>query len=353
MALATPGVADAVNIVGFSGATFTNRAECRRDLRGARSVRRARRGSEASRPPRSRAQLFGKLASIQEALIMVVPPPPVQGIGNAGGFRMMVEDRAGAGSQALQDAVDAVMGAARPDARRSATCSRCSRSSTPQLYLDIDRTKAQLLGVNMPDVFTALQIYIGSLYVNDFNLFGRTFRVTAQAEADRFRHTTRGRAEAARAQCQRRDRAARLLHHGARHLRPVSRAALQSLSGGRTRRRRRRPATRRARRSPIMEQLAAEVLPDGFSYEWTTLAFQQLRAGNTAMFAFTLGGGVRVPGAGGAVRKPDAAARGHPDRADVPGGVDHRRGAARAGQQHPDAGRLHRADRARGQERHL
>ena len=108
-------------------------------------------------------------------------PPPVPGIGNAGGFRMMIEDRAGAGPQALQGAVYAMMGRRR---RRPACCrcSRCSRTSTPQLYLDIDRTKAQLLGVNIADVFAALQIYLGSSYVNDFNLFGRTFRVTAQAE---------------------------------------------------------------------------------------------------------------------------------------------------------------------------
>ena len=112
-----------------------------------------------------------------------------------------------------------------------------------------------------------------------------------------------------------------------------------------------RPAIRRGRRSRSCRSSPPRRCRDGFSYEWTTLAFQQLRAGNTAMFAFVLGGGVRVPGAGGAVRKPDAAARGHPDRADVPGRLDHRRAPARAGQQHPHPGRLHRADRACRQER--
>ena len=91
-------------------------------------------------------------------------------------------------------------------------------TSTPQLYLDIDRTKAQLLGINVPDVFSALQIYLGSAYVNDFNLFGRTFRVTAQADAD-YRIDHQGRAEDPRAQFERRDRAARLVHDRARHLR--------------------------------------------------------------------------------------------------------------------------------------
>ncbi len=115
-------------------------------------------------------------------MIFVVAPPPVQGIGNAGGFRMMIEDRAGRGSQALQGAAFAMMGAAAKNPQLSQVFS-FFETSTPQLYLDIDRTKAQLLGVRVPDVFAALQIYIGSSYVNDFNLFGRTYRVTAQADS--------------------------------------------------------------------------------------------------------------------------------------------------------------------------
>src|SRR5476649_1053585 len=95
---------------------------------------------------------------------------------------MMVEDRAGRGSAALQGAVYAMMGRAAQTPGLVQVYS-LFETSTPQLYLDIDRTKAQLLGVNVPDVFSALQIYLGSAYVNDFNLFGRTFRVTAQADA--------------------------------------------------------------------------------------------------------------------------------------------------------------------------
>jgi multidrug efflux pump subunit AcrB len=106
----------------------------------------------------------------------------VQGIGNAGGFRMMIEDRLGRGSEAVQGAAFAMMGAAAKDPRLTQVFS-FFETSTPQLYLDIDRTKAQLLGINIPDVFAGLQINLGSAYVNDFNLFGRTFRVTAQAES--------------------------------------------------------------------------------------------------------------------------------------------------------------------------
>jgi len=94
---------------------------------------------------------------------------------------MMVEDRAGRGPEALRAAVSAMMGRAAQTPGLSQVFS-LFESSTPQLYLDIDRTKAQMLGINVPDVFGALQTYLGSYYVNDFNLLGRTFRVTAQAE---------------------------------------------------------------------------------------------------------------------------------------------------------------------------
>jgi hypothetical protein len=112
------------------------------------------------------ATLFQRFASIQEGLVIVVMPPPVRGIGTSGGFRMMVEDRANAGPQALQGAVYAMMGRA---AQRPGLAQVFSlfEASTPQLYLDIDRTKVQLLGVNMADVFSALQTYLGSTYVND------------------------------------------------------------------------------------------------------------------------------------------------------------------------------------------
>src|SRR5205823_1956117 len=114
----------------------------------------------------------------------VAQPPPVRGIGSAGGFRMIVKDRAGRGPQALLDAAYALMGRAAqtPSLTQVFTF---FENSTPQLYLDIDRTKAQLLGVSVPDVFSTLQIFISSSYVNDLNLFGRTFRVTAQAESSR------------------------------------------------------------------------------------------------------------------------------------------------------------------------
>ena len=160
-------------------------------------------------------------------------------------------------------------------------------TSTPQLYLDIDRTKAQMLGVNVTDVFAALQIYLGSAYVNDFNLFGRTFRVTAQAER-RYRNDPNDVLKIRVRNAGRRNRAARLVHHRARHFRAriACRATISIRRPSSTAHA--APGYSQGQAIEIMEKLAAEVLPDGFGYEWTTLAFQQLRAGNTAMFAFVL-----------------------------------------------------------------
>ena len=179
IALSVPGVAHAVNIVGFSGATFTNAPNA-----GALFLVLDPFEKRAKDPRQSaagiQAELFKRLSVIQDAFIITVLPPPVAGIGNAGGFRMMVEDRAGQGSEALKQATLGLMARAAQTPGVAGVFS-LFETSTPQVYLNIDRTKAQLLGINVTDVFNALQIYIGSLYVNDFNLFGRTFRVTAQA----------------------------------------------------------------------------------------------------------------------------------------------------------------------------
>jgi hydrophobe/amphiphile efflux-1 (HAE1) family protein len=284
IALETPGVLNAINIVGFSGATFTNAPNA-----GAIFLILDSFEKRAEDPRQSAAAiqgtLFGKYASIKEALMLVVQPPPVQGIGNAGGFRMMVEDRAGRGPVALQQAVDAMMGraATTPGLMQVFTLFEVS---TPQLYLEIDRVKAQLLGINLPDVFAALQINIGSLYVNDFNLFGRTFRVQAQA--------------AAPYRLEPRDILNLRVRNSSGDTVPIgSFTTIRDITGPyRVPRYNLYPAAEldgaaapgysQGQAIQIMEKLAAEVLPQGFAYEWTTLAFQQLRAGDTAMFAFIL-----------------------------------------------------------------
>ena len=279
-----PGVAHGVNIVGFSGASFSTAPNS-----GALFLVLEPFASRGSDPAKSagglQGQLFQRLAAVEEAFVVVVQPPPVQGIGNAGGFRMMIEDRAGRGPEALQSAVYAMMGRAAQTPGLTQVFS-LFETSTPQLYLDIDRTKAQLLGVNVSDVFAALQIYIGSAYVNDFNLFGRTFRVIAQAE-DRFRNdprdvlkirvrNTRGDTVPLGSFTTVSDQSGpyRVPRYNLYPAAELDGAAASGYSQGQA--------------IEIMNKLAVETLPDGFGYEWTTLAFQQLRAGSTAIFAFML-----------------------------------------------------------------
>jgi hydrophobe/amphiphile efflux-1 (HAE1) family protein len=284
IALKVPGVSSAVNIVGFSGATFTN-APNAGAIFAVLEPFEQRAGDHARSAGAITAELMRRLGEIQEALILVIAPPPVPGIGNAGGVRMMIEDRAGRGPLALQAAVDAMVNRARetPGLMQVYTL---FETSTPQVYLEIDRTKAQMLGVTAPDVFAALQIYIGSSYVNDFNLFGRTFRVTAQAAGPfrlqprdvlniRVRNSTGGTVPLASFTTVR-DVAGpyRVPRY---NLYPAAELDASWV-----------PGYSQSFAIGTLQRLAAETLPDGFGYEWTTLAFQQLRAGSTAAFAFVL-----------------------------------------------------------------
>jgi len=285
LALTVPGVAHAVSIVGFSGATRVNASNA-----GAVFIV-LKPFEERSRDPAQSAKgiqsaLLAKFSAIQEGMVLVVSPPPVRGLGSAGGFRMMVENRSGASSTVLQDAVNAMMGKAAQTPGVMQVFS-LFETATPQLYLDIDRVKAEMLGINIPEVFAALQSYLGSIYVNDFNIIGRTYRVTAQA-----------------------DSAYRLTSKDALNIRvrnangdavPLgSFTTISDVSGpSRVPRYNLYPAAEldgsaapgfsQGQAIDIMQKLAAETLPPGFSYEWTDLAFQQIRAGNTAVFAFALG----------------------------------------------------------------
>jgi len=283
-ALKVPGVIGAMNIVGFSGATFTNAPNAGAAFLVLDSFEKRAGDPNQSALGIQRA-LFGKLAAIQDALVFVVAPPPVMGIGNAGGFRMIIEDRAGRGPQALLDAAYAMMGKAAQTPGLVQVFS-LFENSTPQLYLDVDRQKAQLLGINVSDVFSALQIYLGSSYVNDFNLFGRTFRVTAQANAES-RMTTK-------------DVLAIRVRNSSGDTVPLGSFTTVRDTSGPYRWPRYNlypsaeldgaaaPGYSQGQAMAIMEKLAVETLPEGFGYEWTTLAYQQLRAGNTAIFAFVL-----------------------------------------------------------------
>jgi hydrophobe/amphiphile efflux-1 (HAE1) family protein len=284
IALGVPGVAHGVNVVGFSGATFTNSPNA-----GAIFLVLDLFASRARDPRRSaaaiQAELNRRLSKVQDGFFVAVLPPPVRGISNSGGFRMIVEDRAGLGSAALRQATTELMARA-AQTPGVATVFTLFETSTPQVYLNIDRPKAQLLGVNVQDVFNALQVFIGSAYVNDFNLFGRTFRVTAQArEEDR-----RNIADVLKI---------RVRNSGGDTVPLGSFTTVTDISGpfrvphynlypcaeldGAA-----APGYSQGQGIDIMNKLAAETLPEGFATEWTSLAYQQIKAGNTAMFAFVL-----------------------------------------------------------------
>src|SRR5882762_7112888 len=284
MAFQVPGITHAVNLVGFSGATFTNAPNSGTVFVALEPFQKRAKDPRKSGPA-LQAALLQKLSAIQEGLVLVITPPPVRGIGTAGGFRMMVEDRGGRGPEALRAAVSAMMSRAAQTPGLKQVFS-LFESSTPQVYLDIDRTKAQMLGINVPDVFGALQTYLGSYYVNDFNLLGRTFRVTAQAE-DSYRLDPKDVLQI------------RVRNSSGNTVPLGSFTTVSDLTGPyRVPRYNLYPAAEldgapapsysQGQAIQSMQQLAAETLPDGFTYEWTTLAFQQMRAGNTAAFAFVL-----------------------------------------------------------------
>jgi hypothetical protein len=129
------------------------------------------------------AALNKKFGAIQDAVIFAVPPPPVQGLGNMGGFKLFIQDRGAHGYDELARVTNEVMSKAReqPELNPYATYTTF-QNSAPQLYADVDRVKAKQQSVPLSSVFDTLQAYLGSVYVNDFNRFGRTYRVYAQAE---------------------------------------------------------------------------------------------------------------------------------------------------------------------------
>jgi HAE1 family hydrophobic/amphiphilic exporter-1 len=231
------------------------------------------------------ASLRQRLGTISGANMIVVPPPPVRGIGTGGGFKMMVQDRTGNGYKALEEATFALMMAGNQTPGLTSVFTLFN-TATPRLFADLDREKAQQLGVPPSDVFSTLQIYLGSSYVNDFNLFGRTYRVTAQADAP-FRNDPT-------------DLTNLRVRSGSGAMVPLgSLVTLSDTSGPyRVVRHNLFPAAElQGDRIPgfssgealgAMEGLADKLLPEGFGYEWTEIAYEERTQGNTAAAVFVL-----------------------------------------------------------------
>jgi len=230
--------------------------------------------------------ITGAVGGLEEANIFVIAPPAVQGLGNGNGFKMMVQDRTGAGYRALEGATFAMMGAAAQKPDQLQQVFSTYNTGSPRIAADVDRDKALMMGVQPNDVFSTLGIYLGSSYINDFNLLGRTFRVTAQAEpayrddiADianlKVRSASGAMVPIGTVATLREDSGpARVVRY---NLYPASELQGQGA-----------PGISSGQAITEMETLAKATLPPGFSYEWTELALQEKQASGGAGVIFAM-----------------------------------------------------------------
>jgi hydrophobe/amphiphile efflux-1 (HAE1) family protein len=228
-----------------------------------------------------------KLLGLPGAIALSFDPPSIPGLGTTGGFEFQVEDLTGRGSVALNDVAQAVIAEARkqPELNPQQLFTSFS-TSTPQFNYDLDRNKAKLLGLKLPDVFNTLQIYLGSLYVNDFNLFGRTFRVTLQADKNAraapsdlsrlyVRNATGGMVPLSTLGTLRAIAGPETVPH-------YNNYASALINGGAA------PGYSSGQAVAAMERAAAAVMPRDFAFEWTGITFQELKAGSIATIVFAL-----------------------------------------------------------------
>ncbi len=279
----TPGVDGAVSFAGFSGATFTNASNA--GVVFARFAPFEERIEAALPAPAIIGDLYDRLQAIQEAFIIAIPPPPIRGVGNAGGFKLQLQDRDSADMRRILGVAYGLMGRANQTPGLTGVFTTFSASS-PNLFLEIDREKARMLNVPIPNIFETLSINLGTSYVNDFNAFGRVYQVRAQADEQHRRE---------------RDDILRLKVRSATNdlvplgtlvsIRDVTGPALVQrynmyvsvpLQGNAA------PGVSTTSALDLMEQLAAQDLPPGTSFEWTELALQERQVGNTAVVIFGL-----------------------------------------------------------------
>ncbi|WP_277051928.1 efflux RND transporter permease subunit [Zestomonas thermotolerans] len=231
------------------------------------------------------AELNRQFADIQEARIAIFPPPPVRGLGTIGGFRVQVEDRGGLGYEALYQEVQNVIAKSR-EVPELAGLFTTYQVNVPQVDAAIDREKAKTHGVEIDDIFTTLQVYLGSLYANDFNRFGRTYQVNVQAE-QQFRlepeqigqlkvRNNRGEMVPLATFIKVSDTSGpdRVMHYNGFITAEINGAAAPGYSSGQAK--------------AAMERLLEQELPNGMTYEWTDLTYQQILAGNSAIYIFPL-----------------------------------------------------------------
>jgi multidrug efflux pump len=281
--LKIPGVRDAVQFPGLSVAGFTNSPNSAIVFFGLEDF--DKRESKELYGLNIAKQLNGAFGSIKEAQIVTFPPPPVNGLGTIGGFKLQLEDRADLGYDELYKATQAVMAKARQAPELTGVFSNYE-VNVPQVLADVNRVKAKEHGVALNDVFETLQVYLASQYVNDFNRFGRTYKVIAQADYD-----YRAKPEDI-LRLKTRNAAGEMLplgsivqvseSYGPDRVFRYNGYLTADVNGGPA------PGYSTGQAKAVMERILAENLPNGVKYEWTDLTYQEILVGNSSVFVFPL-----------------------------------------------------------------
>ena len=278
-----PGIIGVVQFAGLSGATFTM------DSNAAAIFIRFAPFEERLKNHQDLHTIIGSaqaaMGQIKDAFIIVIPPPPVRGIGNAGGYKMMIQDRTGLGLGPLMQTSYGLMGIAGQQPELKSVYTTFS-TTAPQVKVNIDRTKAQILNVPLSSVFETLQVYLGSTYVNDFNAFGRIYQVQAQADMQ-YRIEPEDILK-----LKVRTATGELIPLGTfvQIERTTGPDLIQrynmfesvAMSGDT------KPGFSTGQSLARMEKIAADTFPPGIGYEWTELAYQQKQAGSAAVYIFAL-----------------------------------------------------------------
>lgn len=230
-------------------------------------------------------RLNQKFMQIPGAFILMFPPPPVRGLGTTGGFKLQIEDRLGQGQLALNNVTQEVVNKARQTPGLMNVLSYF-KINIPQLAVTVDRDKAKQLGLSITDIYQTMQLYLGSLYINDFNQFGRTYQVVAQADKEFRDHADDI------LQLKTRNAAGDMVPLGSvvsikQSFGPDSATRYNSypsadINGEAA------AGFSTGQAQAAMTKVLEETLPKGFDFEWTDLTYQQILAGNTALFVFPL-----------------------------------------------------------------
>ncbi len=283
IAMKEPGVESAVAFPGLSINGFVNSASAGIVFVTLKPF------DERTTPDLSGFAIAGKLqqkfAAIDKAFIAIFPPPPVQGLGTIGGFKLQIEDRTDQGYQALDNIMKTIQMKAMSDPALAGVFSSYN-VNVPQLYVDLDRTKLQKMGVSVSDLYASMQTYLGSIYVNDFNQFGRTYQVIAQADKE-FRAVP---SDIERLQV--RNSEGQMIPMGSvlkveETFGPETASRYNAyrsadLNGNAA------PGYSSGEAQQAITKILNETLPQGMDFEWTELTYQQILAGNTTMIVFPI-----------------------------------------------------------------